>query len=107
MKILNWNYQRNGVAGEGFFQLIYRKKEDGFKKQMLFVVTFTTKNECSPNECIDESNCRVVTPDNPDLAWRGDRIAYSLQKDLIDMFGGVSNEVTFYDLMLRANETIK
>jgi hypothetical protein len=63
-------------------------------------------NEKTPDEYIDFSNCRVVTPENPDLAWRGDRIASSLQRDIIDMFGNVSKEISFYDLMILANEPI-
>jgi len=73
----------------GLFQLIYRKKEQGFKKQMLFVVTFTTKNDEKPEECIDWTTCRVVTPENPELAWRANNIANTLNKDLQDMFGKI------------------
>lgn len=90
-----------------FFQLIYRKREQGFKKQMLFIATFTTRNNGTKEECIDWSQCRVVTPECPEMAWRGDRIASELNTELQDMFGAIDGsdyKNTFYDLMTRANQ---
>lgn len=102
MKINNWNYQRNGVSGEGFFQLLYHKKEKGFGKEMLFIATFTTMNDSKPDECINWISCRVVTPLHPYLAWRGDVIASELNDELQNMFGKIEGYPgrTFYDLML-------
>ena len=59
-------YQRNGMGGRGFFT-IYAER-DG----MAFIIV-------RPNGDGDKnanlSECYVVTPDNPELAWRGDNFA--------------------------------
>jgi len=105
MKAISLSFHRNGVAGESFYQFVYKHKEQGMAKTMIFVATFTTKNECTPEECIDWTTCRVTSVDDPDLAWRGDRIADEIEKYLFRTYGKPKGtpEDYFWHLMVRAN----
>jgi hypothetical protein len=87
MKAISLTYQRNGVAGEGFFQFLYTHKEDGMKKQLTFVATFDIKFECTPKEQINYTTCRVTSVEMPKLGWRGDRIASDIQNYLYKTYG--------------------
>lgn len=110
MKAISLTYQRNGVAGEGFFQFVYKHREEGLKlKEMLFIATFDIKNECTPDECIDWSTCRVTSVDHPEFAWRGDRIAGDIERYLYKIYGkpaGTPDDY-FYHLIDKVNNNIK
>lgn len=74
IRLTKGNYQRNGVAGEGFFSALMEWKENGIKKHFKnFLITFTEGNEA-------HSNCRVVDLNNPEESWRGDEFAYALNR---------------------------
>lgn len=61
-------YQRNGICGRGFFT-IYAER-DG----MAFVIVRPCREDDETASAY-AGECYVVTPDNPDLAWRGDNFA--------------------------------
>ncbi len=71
-KLLEINYQRNGVGGEGFFQLLAtgRNKEN-------YLITFVYDCEKTENN-INTESCRVVNTSNFSLAYRGDEFAREL-----------------------------
>lgn len=106
MKALNLTYQRNGVAGEGFYQLVYKNKEQGMKKAMTFVATFDTRRDKENKiDIIDWVKCRVTSIDNPLLAWRGDVLAGEIQRHLFDIYGEPDEDTggCLYDLIERVN----
>ena len=76
-KLTKGNYQRNGVAGEGFFSAIMEWKEDGEKKHHKnFLTTFQTY----PDNTVDWETCRVIDLDNLQKSWRGDNFANDLSR---------------------------
>lgn len=97
MKDANLYFQRNGVAGESFYQLTYTKKELGFRRPLKFIATFYT-NESDKH--IVWSSCRVTTPAIPELAWRGDVIAGEIDTWLHETFG---EPESFYDFIQLVN----
>jgi hypothetical protein len=103
MKAISLIFQRNGVAGEPFFQFVYLNKEQGFKKQMKFVATFTTSGTEDENERVNFSSCRVTSPDYPNLKWRGDVVAGEIQKYFQQTWG--IPEGGIYDLIEKINTT--
>jgi hypothetical protein len=98
MKAISLHYQRNGVSGIGFYQFIYTDDPDKERKQRTFLATFTTQeNEIE----LDWHNCRVVCMDEPNLQWRGDRIADQIQGYLFKTFG--RPEKCLYELIVKVN----
>ncbi|MDP2692704.1 MAG: hypothetical protein Q8O88_03650 [bacterium] len=79
MKFISLNYQRNGVSGDGFFQLVY---SDKYKRTYLFLATFETQNIDGKEERIISTNCRVTNLDDFKLGYRGDNIASEIQNML-------------------------
>lgn len=90
-------FQRNGVAGESFYQLTYAKEESGFIMPLKFVVTFYTDEK---DKHIVWSSCRATTPDLPEQAWRGDVIASEIDTWLHETFG---EHESFYDFIQLVN----
>lgn len=67
-------YHRNGIDGEGFFVL-----KCNCNKDLILTITTTEKDE---KEYLNYNNCRVINPKDLADCWRGDRIAYDLEKEL-------------------------
>ena len=76
IKLTRGNYQRNGIAGEGFFSALMEWKEEGMRKHFRdFLVTF---QEYKESASINWETCRVVDLNNPEDSWRGDHFATDL-----------------------------
>ena len=88
IKIKKLRYQRNGCAGEGFYQMLLDCDE--YKN---IIASFTTANE-DHNVVIDR--CRVINPNNFNDAFRGDNIGYYIQCKITAILE--PNE-TIYDLI--------
>jgi hypothetical protein len=88
-KIKYLNYQRNGVAGEPFYHCLAQITDD-VKRDM--IITFTAKSD---DKEIVWSSCRSVYMGDLSLKWRGDEIAYCLNKELYRLMA--ENKGTIYD----------
>lgn len=77
MEIKHFNYQRNGISGEGFYSLLSPTLPN-VKQKSRYLITFH-----AVDDVIIIESCRVVDINNPMLCWRGDEVAYYLAS----MFG--------------------
>ena len=83
IKISKHGYQRNGISGEGFFYFLFTSLESRYdrdlivQKEIQMIATLTVENE-NPEEF--NGSCRVITPDNLDLHWRGDVFENEIRK---------------------------
>jgi hypothetical protein len=98
MKAISLHFQRNGVAGIGFYQFHYTDNPDKDKKRT-FLATFTT---LSDEISIDWTSCRVSSLEDLSLAWRGDRIADTIEDYLFKTFGKPKR--CLYDLIELINK---
>ncbi len=78
-KIKYLKFQRNGVAGEPFYHCLIDliEKDLGGVITREMIVTFRATND---DKGIIPASCRVVCLAEISEAWRGDEIAYSLQR---------------------------
>ena len=83
------NFQRNGVAGEPFYHCLATITDD-IKRDM--IITFQAKND---DKEIIWGSCRAVYMEDLSLKWRGDEIAYCLNKELFLLMA--KNGGTIYD----------
>ena len=90
IRIKKLNYQRNGVSGEGFYQMLL--DYDEYKN---IIATFPVTNE---DQSIVLDSCRVTDPNNLDNAFRGDDIAYYIQCKIKTI---LEPNKTIYDLIKR------
>lgn len=77
-KIHLFTFQRNGIAGEGFYVIEFdwrddRNNESGYK----FIATFESNNE---DNAILIPSCRVLNPIDISMCWRGDNFGYAFAK---------------------------
>jgi hypothetical protein len=77
LKINYLKFQRNGVAGEPFYHCFCTVTDD---KKREMILTFTTQN--NDDKTVNWSSCRAVCINEPGEAWRGDVLAYELQREL-------------------------
>lgn len=94
MKLLNFRFQRNGVAGNNFYHAIVKMEN---KK---FVITFESSDD---DLTVKIATVRVVCIDQPNEAWRGDEIGYNLRKLLWEKLYAEkerrqTTELSLYDL---------
>ena len=88
MKVRKLYYQRNGVAGVGFYQCEYAHEgESGL------IATFEIDET---DKVIDYTRCRAINPADLKLAYRGDRMAGELQAYFSPM---MRDGKTLYDLI--------
>jgi hypothetical protein len=88
-KIKYLKFQRNGVGGEPFYHCLADITDDKRREMLL---TFQTKKD---DKEIVWSSCRAVCLNEIDEAWRGDVLAYELQRELSKQMA--KNGGTIYD----------
>ena len=89
MKLSDWNFQRNGVMGEGFYSVFCKDLTD---MKGNFLITFRPHQD---GVGIDIKSVRVVNLDKPQGCYRGDNVGYDLQKMLVKL---LKPGQTIYDL---------
>jgi len=97
MKIHSLNYQRNGVAGEGFYQCSYSL--DG---ESGLIATFTTESD---ERTIKQDQCRAIDPKDLNKAYRGDEVSYELNKWFAPCFKNKPKNFILYDMIEIINGT--
>ena len=80
--IKDLSYQRNGICGNGFFQVLFDLRGDGETTYGLIATFETNDDEGEKKETINGTNCRVVEPLDFECHWRGDEIADTLERKL-------------------------
>tara|TARA_R100000963_G_C4566434_1_gene53101 strand:+ start:49 stop:546 length:498 start_codon:yes stop_codon:yes gene_type:complete len=70
-KVHQVDFHRNGISGQGFYSVRYDWADyDGVERRMLATI------EAPPEHLSwDETTCRVIDIDEPELGWRGDSLA--------------------------------
>jgi len=76
-KLIEMDYQRNGVGGEGFF--VFSCECDGKK----LIITVSTEDD---GETLDYRQCRVVNPIDLDDHWRGDCFGESIKSEWKEIY---------------------
>ena len=76
MKVISLSYQRNGISGEGFYQIVFKNLVD---EKGTYLATFDTLED---DVSINWRTCRVSNLNDFSLAYRGDRIAIDIQTHL-------------------------
>jgi hypothetical protein len=92
MKIYQLIFQRNGVHGEGFYHC-HASIEEGKN----FLITFQTGED---DKEINIRTCRAVNLDDLTERWRGDEIAFRLQKHFSQEIK--QSNGTIYDKLTKA-----
>lgn len=88
MKIKSLHYQRNGVAGIGFYQCEYAL--DG---ESGLLATFEPSNDDMTIKC---ETCRAIDPKDLTKAYRGDVVSYEISRYIEPM---PRDGRTIYDLI--------
>lgn len=71
--IISLAYQRNGMSGEGFFQVEFVLTEDG-RSTALIAVMPDRYDEETEEHSVSPTHTYVINPSDKDSHWRGDRI---------------------------------
>ena len=69
VEVMNADYQRNGVGGEGFYAVLIRCDNESL---------LATISYADDGETFDECSCRVSDPLDLTAHYRGDRIGLAL-----------------------------
>ena len=70
---LDINYHRNGVGGQPFTSLRYDWHDEDLESTL--DNPFPTRKMIATISEGDDTTCRVIDIENPDICWRGDRLA--------------------------------
>lgn len=108
VEIREIDYQRNGISGEGFFQIIFDWNdldENGSESGTGFIATFKSK-ECRALDHVDIPSTRVISPMDFHNAWRGDNFGYGIEKELSKMMRKYKVK-RFYDIKMILNGEYK
>jgi len=71
-------YQRNGVCGEGFYQVHFHNSKHKF-----VAVVFASSDEEGYESRRPNGYCAVTTPDEPQECWRGDMFEQALRRLIV------------------------
>lgn len=88
MKVKKLNYQRNGVAGVGFYQCEYSHEGEAG-----LIATFETTED---EKTVEYTRCRAIDPRDLNKAYRGDVIARELNNHFAPM---LQDKSCLYDLI--------
>ena len=75
IKIDGISYQRNGISGEGFYQVFFRFSEKGIAERNLIAVLTG-----------DKTYCFVIDPLDIEDHWRGDNFESDLRKSIVNYY---------------------
>lgn len=96
LKFIELNYQRNGVTGDGFFQVKFTNSE---YPEGLFIATFETNDgeeNGKPRDTIESNNCRVTNIRDFSSGWRGDNLSSDIQEMLDERVRQVQAKLIYY-----------
>ena len=75
IKIDGIDFQRNGISGQGFYQVFFRYSEKGIpEKNLIGILTD------------DKTYCFVVDPSDIESHWRGDNFESELRKAIVNHY---------------------
>lgn len=82
LDIKSVNYQRNGVAGEGFFAVRFDWKDELGKNRRMIATVFVDEDE--NGDYLGSEYYGVVDIDEPLECWRGDNFVAVLFPAIVD-----------------------
>jgi hypothetical protein len=91
VKNVTFDYQRNGIAGEGFFQAHFTTEQSGFRDEDIKLVAVIFDDIDRIRKYIKRTRvmnpkCGVVDPKTPGNHWRGDNYADELYPMLVKWY---------------------
>lgn len=84
LKNVTFDYQRNGVTGEGFFQAHFTF--DGIKLVAVIFDELPRIREYTKRTRVMNPKCGIVDPATPGNHWRGDNFADALYPMLVKWY---------------------
>ena len=86
-----FDYQRNGIAGDGFFQVHFTTEQSSYRSEDIKLVAVIFDDIDYIREYVDATRvmnpkCGVVNPKDPSSHWRGDNFAGVLYPLLIEWY---------------------
>ena len=75
IKVDGIDFQRNGISGEGFYQVFFRYSDKGIpERKLIGVITG------------DKTYCFVIDPSDIENHWRGDNFESDLRKSIVNHY---------------------